>query len=310
MSEPGPTPPNSPNPSNQQDTITATIIAGPTAGGKSARALDVARARNGVVINADSLQIYRDLPILTAQPSPMPDIPHRLYGILNPNDPMDAMRWRDLAITEIRAAAAQNHHPIIVGGTGFYLKTLMEGLSPIPQIPEFIRLMIEDLKDRMGDEVFYKFVITADPKLEGRMDPKNSRRLVRAYEVLAATGLSITHWQSLPKSGPPQGIKFEIELIMPERAELYHRCNIRFEEMIKQGAIEEVEQFDTKILQGEIAVDAPLTHALGFQPLQSHVRGEMDLETAITLAQNETRHYAKRQATWFRHQLPLFDPPK
>lgn len=305
MSEPGPNPQNS---LNQQDTITVTIIAGPTASGKSARALDVARALNGVVINADSLQIYRDLPILTAQPFPIPDIPHRLYGILNPDDLMDAMRWRDLAIAEIRTAAAQNHHPIIVGGTGFYLKTLMEGLSPIPEIPPEVRIIAEDLKDRLGVAEFYNFVITEDPSLEGNIDPQNPQRLVRAYEVFLATNRSLTYWQSIPKSGPPLGMVFDLQILMPEREELYRNCNMRFESMIANGALEEVEQFDTKILKGEIGVDVPLTHALGFQPLQSYVRGEMDLNTATTLAQNETRHYAKRQATWFRHQLPLCDP--
>lgn len=298
MSEPAPQTPAAP---------TVIIIAGPTASGKSAVALDLARQINGTVINADSLQIYKDLPILTAQPDltaqEIRDIPHRLYGVLPPQDTIDAISWRDLAVAEIRASAAAGRIPIVVGGTGFYLKTLMEGLSPIPEIPPEVRIIAQDLKDRLGVTEFYNFLIAEDPSLEGNIDPQNPQRLVRAYEVFLATGRSLTYWQSLPKSGPPQGMIFDLRILMPDRETLYHNCNTRFEAMIDQGALREVEAFDTRILKGEIGPHGPLTHALGFQPLQAHLRGEMDLETAITLAQNETRHYAKRQATWFRHQL-------
>lgn len=281
------------------------IIAGPTASGKSARALERARTRPSVIINADSMQLYAGLPLLTAQPGPadMEEIPHRLYGCLDANDHANAMGWRERALAEIYAALDAGQVPLVVGGSGFYLKALIEGLSPIPEIPEEIRVLSDDLMDHIGVDAFYKKLIELDPGLEGRIDPHNRQRLVRAYEVSYYTGKPMSYWQSLPPVGVPEDLAFEIELILPERDDLYARCDGRFDEMVANGVMDEVTSFDDAINAGKVSPDSPLTRALGFVPLQSFLNGESDLDTAIMLSKNDTRHYAKRQLTWFRHQL-------
>ena len=281
------------------------IIAGPTASGKSAHALTLAQEIGGAIINADSLQLYNGLPMLTAQPS-IEDkeiVPHLLYGLTPPDVTLTAMDWRKMALAVIEKVIEDQQVPIIVGGTGFYIKTLMEGLSPIPEIPNEVRILSEDMMDQIGIEEFFKQLQQLDPVLCEKIDPLNRRRLVRAYEVIAHTGKPMSYWQSFPPIGAPEQYDFDIQIIMPDRDVLYDRCNHRFDLMIAAGVVEEVRQFDDLIMAGKIPFDCALTHALGFQPLQQHVRGEMDLETAIVLSKNETRHYAKRQSTWFRNQM-------
>lgn len=281
------------------------IIAGPTASGKSAYALDLAKKLDGVIINADSLQIYDGLSTLTAQPSAAEKliVPHFLYGITPPDITLTAMDWRKMALTAIDKTIADKQIPIVVGGTGFYIKTLMHGLSPIPEIPNEVRILSEDLMDSLGIDEFFEQLKNIDPVIAEKIDRHNRQRLIRAYEVQAHTGQPMSYWQSLPPIGIPEHLNFIPTLIMPEREVLYDRCNHRFDKMIEAGIIEEVRQLDDKIMAGKIPFDCTLTHALGFQPLQSHVRGEVDLETAITLSKNDTRHYAKRQVTWFKHQM-------
>lgn len=281
------------------------IIVGPTASGKSAHALRMAREQGGVVINADSMQLYNGLPLLTAQPTDAEksEIPHRLYGVLGPEETANAATWREMALAEIDLAHDANLIPIITGGTGFYIKSLTEGLSSIPEIPEEVRVMADDLMDQIGVDEFYKMLQREDPLIAGKLDPKNRQRLVRAYEVLMGTGRSLSYWQSLPPILPPSSLEFHTILLMPDREVLYERCNMRFIKMIDAGCVDEVRNFDDLIMAGKIPFDSPLCHALGFRPLQSYVRGEMDLDTAIFLSQNETRHYAKRQVTWFKNQI-------
>lgn len=287
------------------DQKTVYVIAGPTASGKSARALDLARKIDGVIINADSLQLYNGLPLLTAQPSKedKADIPHLLYGITPPDITLTAMDWRKMALAALEKATADSQIPIIVGGTGFYIKTLIEGLSPIPEIPEEIRILSQDLMDHLGIDSFFEHLRTLDPVLCEKIDRQNPRRLVRAYEVMIHTGKPMSYWQSLPPLGPPDQYDFQLEVILPDRDVLYEKCNTRFDVMIANGVVDEVRSFDDLILGGKIPFDCPLTHALGFRPLQSYVRGEIDLETAIILSKNETRHYEKRQTTWVKNQV-------
>lgn len=281
------------------------IIAGPTASGKSAYALDLAKKLDGVIINADSLQLYNGLSLLTAQPSAddKQHIPHLLYGIMPPDVTLSAMDWRNMALDAIDKAIADKKVPIVVGGTGFYIKTLMNGLSPIPEIPNEVRILSEDLMDSLGIDEFFEQLKKLDPVIAEKIDRHNRQRLIRAYEVHAHTGQPMSYWQSLPSVGIPEHLGFIPTLIMPERDVLYDRCNHRFDKMIDDGIVEEVRQFDDMMMAGKIPFDCALTHALGFKPLQSHVQGEMDLNTAITLSKNETRHYAKRQVTWFKHQM-------
>lgn len=283
------------------------IICGPTASGKSSRGLALAEKKNGVIINADSLQIYDRLPILTAQPAEedKQNIVHRLYGFMDANMQCTAGAWRQMALIEIKSALEKNQTPIIVGGTGFYIKSLIEGLSPIPEIPETVRMVAEDLMDRLGAEKFHAALAEKDPVMAGRLHPNDRQRNMRAWEVLAHTGESLAEWQKLPKVEPDDNLIFDIEIILPEREILYRNCDARFYQMIEMGALQEVNKLDDDIMAGKVDIDAPITHALGFDALQQHVRGELDLETAIFMAQNETRHYAKRQTTWFKNQIKI-----
>lgn len=281
------------------------VIGGPTASGKSAHALELAVKIGGSIINADSLQLYNGLPTLTAQP-PAADkeiVPHLLYGMTPPDVTLTAMDWRHMALAAIERVITEGRTPIIVGGTGFYLKTLMEGLSPIPEVPNEVRVLAEDLMDQLGIEEFFNQLQKLDPVLCEKIDRQNRRRLVRAYEVIAHTGKPMSYWQSFPPVGVPEQYEFKVDIIMPERDVLYERCNRRFDLMIEQRVTEEVRQLDDLIMAGKIPFDCALTHALGFQPLQQYVRGDMDLNTAIILSKNETRHYAKRQTTWFKNQI-------
>lgn len=287
------------------DTYDVYVIAGPTASGKSAKALDLAKELGGTIINADSLQLYDGLATLTAQPSEADkaEIPHLLYGLVPPDISITAMDWRTMALAAIERVHADGRVPMIVGGTGFYIKTLMNGLSPIPEVPNEVRILAEDLMDKLGIEQFFSELKQLDPVIAERIDPQNRQRLIRAYEVMAHTGQPLSYWQSLPPVDVPTHMNFKVEIILPEREILYDRCNTRFDKMIEAGIADEVRHFDDKIMAGKIPFDCALTHALGFQPLQSYVRGDMDLQTAITLSKNETRHYAKRQVTWFRNQM-------
>lgn len=281
------------------------VICGPTAGGKSARALALAAERDGVIINADSMQIYDALPILTARPSAEDEsqAPHRLYGVLPPQEICTAQRWRDLAIIEIDKALADGQTPILVGGTGFYLKALMEGLSPLPDVPPEYRAAAMEKQQALGNPAFHGVLGAIDPVMAARLHPNDTQRLIRAYEVVTATGKSLAEWQSLPPIGTPSHLDFDVELIVPERDELYRRCNARFDLMLEAGGLEEVGAFDALISNGSVPETAAVTNALGFKALRRFLRGEILKTEAVTLAKAETRHYAKRQVTWFRHQL-------
>jgi tRNA dimethylallyltransferase len=281
------------------------IIAGPTAGGKSARAMEIAAARNGVIVNADSLQIYDALPVLTAQPpaSDKAGIPHSLYAALAPHERCSAAQWRARAMAEIDAAHEAGKLPMLTGGTGFYLKALVEGLSPIPDVPSDVRARIMALQKKLGNPAFHADLAKIDPVMAARLNPNDTQRLVRAREVIEATGTSLAAWQDIAPEPPPAHYAFELLLVSPERSVLYERCNARFDHMIEHGAVDEVRVFDRRLQDGEFPADVPLTHALGFRPLQAWLRGEMKKDDALEKAKAETRQYAKRQVTWFRHQF-------
>lgn len=285
------------------------IIAGPTASGKSARALELACEVGGpdkaVIINCDSLQIYDGLHTLTAQPpeEDRAEIPHILYSHLHPNEVCSAGNWRELVEPLLTQLLDQNKTPIICGGTGLYIRSLTDGLSPIPDIPDEIRNAVIARYETLGAEKFYEELKARDPEMASRFHVNHKARIMRAMEVLDATGQSLARWQELPLEGPPDHWEFKIETILPERETLYERCNTRFEKMLDMGALEEVEAFSARIESGEVSEGVPLTKALGFKPLRSYIRGEISKDVAITLSQNETRRYAKRQVTWFRNQI-------
>ncbi|MFH1158604.1 MAG: tRNA (adenosine(37)-N6)-dimethylallyltransferase MiaA [Pseudomonadota bacterium] len=276
------------------------VLGGPTASGKSGLAVSLASTLSGVVINADSMQIYQGLPLLTAQPSAEDclRVPHRLYAALPPDDACSAARWRDLTIGEIEKAHAEDKLPIIVGGTGFYLKTLLNGISPVPDVPHEVRDKISALQKEMGNPEFHRAFSLRDPVMALRLDPFNTQRLVRAWEVLEATGKSLAEWQALPPIGPPEHLRFLTILLLPPRITLYAACNARFGHMLEAGALEEVRQFKEKFPTG-----TALNKALGYPELSAYLDGKLSLPEAISDAQKSTRHYAKRQVTWFRHQI-------
>lgn len=275
------------------------VVAGPTASGKSALALAIAEAFAGTVINADSMQIYRELPILTAQPSAAEQAraPHRLYGALPAAERCTAGRWRALALAEIAAAQASGRLPIVTGGTGLYLKALTEGLAPIPDVPPHIREESAALHGRLGAAGFHAALAERDPAMAARLAIGDTQRVRRAYEVFAATGRSIASYQADTAAG--EG-RFVTLLLMPPRPALNAACDARCRAMLAAGALDEVRA----LLAQALPPDLPAMKALGVRELARHIRGELALDEAVTLFQQATRQYAKRQYTWFRHQMP------
>lgn len=281
------------------------IIAGPTASGKSAIALDRANAINGAVINVDSRQIYTELPILSAQPSQddLNAAPHYLYGVMHPNLACSAGIWLGMAKPLIAEMLAKGITPIITGGNGMYIKALLEGLSPIPEVPADIRDAANARQQELGNPAFYKELKQRDPETAALYHPMHTARLVHAWEILEATGKPFAYWQSLPREAPPDNWLFDITLVMPAREKLYANCNARFHQMIEAGAVEELEAFDRKVEQGLISKDSILIKTVGAQGLRDWRKGLISKEDAVNAAQTETRHYAKRQTTWFKNQI-------
>lgn len=281
------------------------VIGGPTASGKTSLALRIAAEKNGEVINGDSMQIYDGLPIITAQPSAeeRATCPHHLYGVRDPNLPCSAGDWRELAEPLIADILEREKTPIIVGGSGLYLLALMQGLAPVPDTPPDIRKNAMALLEEMGNPAFHAALQERDPIMAERLDPSNTMRLVRAWEVLEHTGKSLAVWQEMPRQAPPENWHFTAIIFIPPRDLLYDRCNRRFGMMLDQGGWDEIKAFDTAVNDGKVNEDAALGKALGVRPLRRFLHGNMTEAAAIEKAQAETRQYAKRQVTWFRHQI-------
>ncbi|MFZ0844424.1 MAG: tRNA (adenosine(37)-N6)-dimethylallyltransferase MiaA [Pseudolabrys sp.] len=275
------------------------IVGGPTGSGKSALALDLAAQFSGTVINADSMQVYAGLPILTSCPSVADEqiAPHRLFGILPPSESCSAGRWQSLARQACAEAWGANRIPIVVGGTGLYLRALTEGLSPIPPVPDQVRETARALLDEFGAPSLHAKLAARDPAMGAKLRPSDSQRIVRAWEVLEATGRSLADWQRETPEGGVEANRFAI-FIAPPRAELYAACDARFVSMIGRGALDEVRA----LLALRLDPKSPAMKILGVPELASHLFGAMSLADAIVQAQAATRQYAKRQFTWFRHQ--------
>jgi len=274
------------------------VIAGPTASGKSALALELAEVFGGTIINADSLQIYRDLRILTARPDALAELraAHRLYGFLDAAERGSVAHWRALALDEITAATRAGRLPILVGGTGLYLRALRHGLAPVPEIPEQIRQEAVDLHRLLGGIGFREKLAKLDPAGAQRLFPGDRQRLLRAFEVVRATGIPLATWQRRPH--PTSSYRFSIILLTPPRDRLYAACDTRFARMIQADALGEV----AALVARGLDPDLPAMKAVGLPELLSYLCGEMPIEVAIAAAQRATRRYAKRQMTWFRHQ--------
>jgi tRNA dimethylallyltransferase len=282
-----------------------TIVAGPTASGKSGFALDMALEKKGAIINADSMQIYAALPILTAQPTVDDQFkcPHYLYGHLPPTDQCAAPRWTQLAIEAVEDAFANGWQPIIVGGTGFYLKTLIDGISKVPQVSDETRAFARQLLQMIGPAALHELLRARDPVTAARIHPNDSHRVLRAWEVIEGTGKSLTEWQSEPPAPPRPDWVFDINLLLPDRDVLYRNCDLRLDTMVATGALDEIVGFEHLLRSGQVPPTTPCIQALGYQPLRAYLAGEKSREDALTEAKAETRQYAKRQTTWFKHQL-------
>jgi tRNA dimethylallyltransferase len=277
------------------------IVAGPTASGKSARALAIAEAAGGVIINADSQQVYRDLRILTARPSAGEEAraPHRLYGFMAANESCSAGKWLRLAKMEIDWVLAEGRTPIIVGGTGLYIKALMQGIAEIPDIEASVRQQAAGDFEQMGKEAFAERLRHVDPEFFTRLKVYDKQRLIRAYAVWLGSGKPLSFWQQQPTSRPYAPDDFNLEIISLPRDELYARCDLRVHAMIEEGAVEEVKNLMTYDLPSMAALEK----TIGVRELTSYIKKEISLDAAIAQMQQATRNYAKRQETWFRPQL-------
>ena len=274
------------------------FIAGPTASGKSAAALQLAVNVDGEIVNSDAMQVYKDLAILTARPSAEDEarIPHHLYGYLDGAVSSSAGRWADDALAAIKAINAKNKTAILVGGTGLYFKTLEEGLSPIPDIPVAHREKAKARHLELGADKFREEVVAQDPGM-AHLPAGDTQRLIRAFEVFDATGKPLTHFQNLPRQ-PLIDKPMARVVIEPERDALYAQCEARAAAMLDSGGIKEVKTLMERALDPAL----PLMKALGAPEIMAHLRGEANRAETLALLQQNTRRFAKRQLTWFRNQ--------
>ena len=277
------------------------LIGGPTASGKSALALELARRIGGEIVNADSMQLYRDLHVLTARPTRAEEAlaPHHLYGVADAAEAWSAGRWLTAA-TDCLAAIARGGRPaIVVGGTGLYLRALTHGLAPTPAIPPEVRQLAARTFDQQGEAQFRASLRERDPAAEARISPGDRQRLSRAWEVFEFTSRALTDWQSATAGGLPAGSVSTV-LLEPPRPDLYSRCDDRVLHMLAGGALDEARALAARALDPVL----PAMKAVGLRELTRHLDGELTLDQAIALARQATRNYAKRQMTWFRRQTP------
>jgi tRNA dimethylallyltransferase len=280
----------------------AILIAGPTASGKSALALTLAEKLGGVIINADSMQVYRDLRIITARPTPEDEarVPHRLYGHVDAAENYSVGRWCADMQAAIAETARTGKVPIIVGGTGLYFKALTQGLAAVPPTPADVRAAVRAKLAAHGPESLHAELAARDPVMAARLKPGDRTRVARALEVFEATGRSLGEWQREGMRAilrPEGAIKVFLD---PDRAELRGRIDARFDAMLAGGALDEVRALDARGLDPLL----PAMKAHGVPWLRRHLRGEITFAEAAKGGKQDTRRYTKRQLTWFRHQMP------
>jgi len=274
------------------------LIAGPTASGKSALALRFAEQNEGVVVNADSAQIYRNLPVLSASPGPaeLARAEHRLYGVLDGAQACSAAGWAQMAKAEIDDVHASGKIPILVGGTGLYLRTLLEGITPVPPIDPEVRRKVRAASVEANRESLAK----VDSEAAAKLAPGDSARIARALEVALSTGRTLAQWQALRTGGIGGGVDLRPLVLLPPRDWLYRRCGERFARMVDQGAADEVRA----LLERGLDPDLPVMRAIGVREIAAWLNGESSRDEAIAAGSQATRRYAKRQYTWFEHQPP------
>ncbi len=282
----------------------ALLIAGPTASGKSALAIHLAKKFNGVVINADSMQVYQPLRVLTARPSveEEAEVAHELFGHVGADQPYSVAHWLVDVTAVIGRVLAQGQLPIVTGGTGMYFRVLSEGLSDIPAVPDVVRARIRALEAEIGVAALHARLLACDPETALSLNPTDPQRVIRAMEVFEATGRSIRSFQ-----GPRHGAVIDparalAVFLAPDREVLRSRIDQRFDQMLRQGALEEVEALARLGLDPAL----PVMRAHGVPGLVGALRGDMPMDQAIDKGKADTRRYAKRQHTWFRHQASDF----
>lgn len=282
----------------QPDRPPLVVIAGPTASGKSALAVDLAERHGGTIINADASQLYADLRILSARPSDadLARVPHRLYGTIDGAESCNAARWAELARAEIEAATADGRLPIVCGGSGMYLRTLLDGIAPVPPINPDVRAQVRAL----APVAAYAALLHEDAVAAARLAPADRQRVMRVLEVVRSTGRSLAEWQGAATGGLTASMAVRGIVVDRPRPELHTRIEARFAAMLAAGALAEVEALAAR----RLAPDLPVMKALGVPPLLAVPTGTLSLAEATAAAIADTRHYAKRQQTWFRNQTP------
>ena len=278
-----------------------TLIAGPTASGKSALALRLARETGGEIVNADSMQVYADLRVLTARPSAEDEaaVPHHLFGVRDAGDAWSVGRWLRAATAVLAGIGARGRPAIVVGGTGLYFRALTVGLAEIPPVPTAMRAQVQAQYDGIGEAAFRERLAEVDPTAAARIAAADRQRLTRAYEVFAASGRPLSDWQARTVPGLDPG-SWKGLVMEPSRDVLYARCDCRLGAMLEAGALEEVARLIDRGLDNRL----PAMKALGVAPFAAHLRGGSTLDEALAWARQQTRNYAKRQITWFRNQVP------
>ncbi len=277
------------------------IVFGPTASGKSAYALARARERPSLIVNADSMQVYRDLHVLSARPSPADEqaAPHALFGHVDGAQAYSTGRYIGDVAAILQRAATDGLRPIIVGGTGLYIRALLEGLSPVPEVPSHIRDRWRDMQLAQGTDAVYAELAARDPVMAARLRPTDPQRIVRALEVLEATERSLADWQAIPGVPLLHGPLCERVLIAPPRHLVMERAEARLDAMVAGGALTEV----AALLARGLDLTLPVMRALGVPLFAAHLGGAMSLDAAVAEAKSETRSYIKRQLTWAKRNM-------
>ena len=279
------------------------VIAGPTASGKSALAAEAAQALNGVVLNCDSMQIYKDIPIIAAAPTEAEKkmAEHRLFEIYDCDKRGNVVDWLNLCAAEIHKLWAENRLPVVVGGTGFYAEALLKGVTPIPETPLEIREQLQAQMRQYGLEKLYADLQQKDAKIAAKLNPNDKTRIIRALEVIEATGQKLSEWYKKPLIQKLPEANFITVKIMPALEMIAERCCLRLDRMVNElGVLAEIE----KLLNKGVDKNMPAMKALGVPELSLFIKGQMPLEEALNLAKLHTRQYAKRQRTWLKNKMP------
>ncbi len=280
---------------------TVAVVLGPTASGKSDLAIELALKYDGIIINADASQVYKGIPIISAAPNDddISKAEHKLYGIFAPQERGSVSEWLKLATAEIRKTWQINKLPIVVGGTGFYIESLINGISPIPQTSDEVRKKVVDILEKEGLQAVFAKLQEVDEIGAKMVNPNDTTRVRRALEIFWDTKKSIAEWFDKPLVRPLPEARFSVTAILPKLKDLEEKCSVRFDQMLERGALQEVEN----LLKAGIDENMPVMKAIGVAELGAYLQGKISLDEAVNLAKLHTRQYAKRQLTWFRNRL-------